>query len=1087
MAFSLGRNIVSNTPRRNCVRAVIALSTLSAVVMGLASATAQASPARSSYQNANDYCLGQCNDIMPPGENGNANIIDVLGNKLFKTAPPHTNDQLGKYDQLLYSYSNLTNTQISAFFNDSSFGVAHDQVESAIKPRADVTIVRDKATGIPHITGTTRSGTEFGAGFAAGSDRLWLMDVLRHVGRGQLSGFAGGAEGNRTLEQSQLAQSAYTEADLQRQVDAVRTKGPRGEQAYQDVVSYVTGINTYIAQAKGLLTQPGEYALTGNAELLTGNGIRDFTPADVVAVASMVGGIFGSGGGMELQSALVRQAAEAQYGTQQGDAMWAALRAQNDPEATTTIHDGTSFPYGQAPTDTSGVAVPDAGTLQKQPIVQNATGSATPTQTAATQPTATRPTATQPTATQPANGVLPPTLLSNPKPGMSDALVVSGAHTDDGHPVAVFGPQTGYYAPQLLMLQELQGPGISSRGAAFAGISFYTLLGRGQDYSWSATSAGQDIIDTYAVTLCSPAGGPVPADSTFYDYHGTCLPMERLATQDSWRPTLADSTPAGSYELVTYRTKYGLVTHRATVGGVPVAYTALRSTYMHDADSIIGFQELNDPGFVQSAADFKKAASDINYTFNWFYVDSKDTAYYNSGLNPVRSRTMDPNLPAWAKPQYEWRGFDPDTYTSDATDFGAHPNSVNQDYYVSWNNKPAPDYSAADGNFSWGALHRADLLNARVKAMVATTKVSRTSLTQAMEAAASADLRGEGVLPDLLAVIGKGPVADPAQAVAVRQLTEWVNSGAYLHPTSPTSKQYLNSDALRLIDAWWPLLAKAEFGSMSPELFTALTKTLPLDQAPSGVKHNGSAFQKGWWGYISKDIRAVLGQPVAAPLPTKFCGGGDVTACRQVLLDSLGQAAAVPASTLYPADKNCVAGDQWCADSVVQSPFGGVADANISWQNRPTFQQVVQYPAHRGDAITNLAAGKAATASSTQAPLLGFLGPNLPPALATDGDQNTRWASGAWADSESITVDLGSSQTVGRAVLRWEAAYGKAYQIRVSDDGTSWRTVWATTAGQPGTASAAFPPTSARYVRMQGVQRGSWFGYSLYEFEVYAR
>lgn len=64
------------------------------------------------------------------------------------------------------------------------------------------------------ITGTTRSGTEFGAGFAAGSDRLWLMDVLRHVGRGQLSGFAGGAEGNRTLEQSQWAQSAYTEADL---------------------------------------------------------------------------------------------------------------------------------------------------------------------------------------------------------------------------------------------------------------------------------------------------------------------------------------------------------------------------------------------------------------------------------------------------------------------------------------------------------------------------------------------------------------------------------------------------------------------------------------------------------------------------------------------------------------------------------------------------------------------------------------------------------------------------------------------------------------------------------------------------------
>ena len=120
--------------------------------------------------------------------------------------------------------------------------------------------------------------------------------------------------------------------------------------------------------------------------------------------------------------------------------------------------------------------------------------------------------------------------------------------------------------------------------------------------------------------------------------------MERLATQDAWHPTLADSTPAGSYNLVSYRTKYGLVTSRATVRGTPVAYAALRSTYMHDADSIIGFQELNDPTFVHNAASFQRATADINYTFNWFYADSRDTAYYNSGLNPVRSTTMDPNL-----------------------------------------------------------------------------------------------------------------------------------------------------------------------------------------------------------------------------------------------------------------------------------------------------------------------------------------------------------------------------------------------------------------------------------------------------------
>ncbi|MEO9222770.1 MAG: penicillin acylase family protein [Mycobacteriaceae bacterium] len=1062
--------MTSSSHRR--LRAATTVLAVTAVALGLATATpAQAEPAPSSFQAVNDYCLGQCNDVMPPGENGNANIVDIIGNRLLKTQPPHTSDQLGKYDQLLYGYSNLTNSQISSFFNDSSFGVPPDQVESVIKPRADVTIVRDKAAGIPHITGTTRSGTEFGAGFAAGQDRLWLMDVLRHVGRAQLSSFAGGAEANRTQEQSQWAQAPYTEADLQRQVEAIKKKGSRGEQAYEDVINYLKGINAYIAQAKGLLTQPGEYALTGNADLFTGEGIRDFTPTDVVAIASMVGAIFGSGGGMELQSALVKQAAIAQYGAEEGAALWASLREQNDPEATTTIHNGKSFPYGQTPAHPAGVAMPDADTLRTQPVVENPSGSAG-----------------QPGA---ATGAVPAATFDKPKPGMSNALIVSGKHTDDGHPVAVFGPQTGYYAPQLLMLQELQGPGISSRGAAFAGISFYTLLGRGQDYSWSATSAGQDIVDTYAVTLCNPQGGAIDPNATFYEYHGKCTPMERLATSNSWHPTLADQTPAGSYDLVTYRTKYGLVTARATVDKTPVAYTKLRSTYMHEADSIIGFQEFNDPDFMKSATDFQHAASDIGYTFNWFYVDSRDTAYYNSGTNPVRKSTMDPNLPALASTDTEWQGFNADAYTSDVTGFTAHPNSQNQDYYVSWNNKQAKDYSAADGNFAYGSIHRAKLLDERVKAMVdSPVKVTRASLTQAMEQAASADLRGEYVLPELLKVIGSAPVTDLTQATAVRQLTDWVNTGAYLQPTSPTSKQYLNADAIRLLDAWWPLLAQAEFGGtsgMNPTLLTALANTLPVDESPTGVKHRGSAFQHGWWSYVDKDIRAVLGQSVQDPLPQKFCGSGDPAACRTALLTSLGAAAKVPATTVYPADKYCAAGDQWCSDSVVQSPFGGVKDDNITWQNRPTFQQVVQYPAHRSDTIANLALGKPATASSSQVPLFGFLGPDLPAALATDGDPNTRWASGAWADNESITVDLGSSQTVARAVLRWEVAYGKGYQIQVSDNGTNYRSVYATNTGQPGVNSVSFAPTTARYVRMQGEQRGTWFGYSLYEFEVYSR
>ena len=86
--------------------------------------------------------------------------------------------------------------------------------------RDDVTIVRDKKLGIPHVTGTTRAGLMYGAGYAGAQDRLFVMDLMRHVARGKVTPFAGGAEGNRELEQSVWRNSPYTEALLRLVVTA---------------------------------------------------------------------------------------------------------------------------------------------------------------------------------------------------------------------------------------------------------------------------------------------------------------------------------------------------------------------------------------------------------------------------------------------------------------------------------------------------------------------------------------------------------------------------------------------------------------------------------------------------------------------------------------------------------------------------------------------------------------------------------------------------------------------------------------------------------------------------------------------------
>ncbi|MEU1417619.1 penicillin acylase family protein [Streptomyces sp. NPDC005731] len=923
------RNVLDRlrTPRR--FPKFLKTAAICILVGGLFSPISQAAAADSAAAAVADHCGGQCSDILPPGENGNATLAQILLNQAFGIQPSHAEDQLGPYAGLATGRSTLTDAKINSFFNDASFGVPSDQVASSEKPagRGDVTIVRDKKTGVPHITGTTRYGTEFGAGYAAAEDRLWLMDVFRHVGRGQLTSFAGGAAANQGLEQEFWRNAPYTEADLQAQIDhAVASAGDRGRQALADVGAYLDGINAYIDASDSGRYFPGEYVLTGHKDSITNAGTIDhFKVTDMVALASVVGSLFGSGGGGEVSNAISLLAAQSKYGVEQGTEVWESFRERNDPEAVLTVHNGESFPYASKPDDPQGEALPDAGSVAEEPLVHDRTGSAATSGAARASKTAAA------------------TALTSAKRGMSNALVVSGKYTASGHPVAVFGPQTGYFAPQLLMLQEIQGPGISARGASFAGLSMYVELGRGQDYSWSATTSGQDIIDTYAVELCQ--------DDYHYLYHGTCTAMDKVEQKNAWSPTVADGTAAGSYTMRVWRTKYGPVQYRATVGGKKVAYAALRSSYLHEADSIIGFQMLNDPDYVKGPEDFQSAAQHINFTFNWFYADSRHTAYYNSGDNPVRAAGVDAEFPVWAQPAYEWRNWDPATNTAAYTPPAQHPESIDQDYYISWNNKQAKDYTTAP--WGDGSVHRGNLLEDRVKKLVAAGGVTRSSLVKAMADAALADLRAEDVLPDLLKVVNSSTVTDPTTAAAVGKLSAWVSAGARRTETSAGSKKYADADAIRILDAWWPLLVKAEFEpGLGSDLYTAFTANLPVDESPSAAhgptgSHAGSSFQYGWWSYVDKDIRAVLGEPVRGPLAQKYCGGGDLGACRDVLTGTLKQAAGTTASQVYPGDDQCSAGDQWCADSIVQRALGGIKHGSISWQNRPTYQQVVEFTSHR--------------------------------------------------------------------------------------------------------------------------------------------
>ena len=127
--------------------------------------------------------------------------------------------------------------------------------------------------------------------------------------------------------------------------------------------------------------------------------------------------------------------------------------------------------------------------------------------------------------------------------------------------------------------------------------------------------------------------------------------------------------------------------------------------------------------------------------------------------------------------------------------------------------------------------------------------------------------------------------------------------------------------------------------------------------------------------------------------------------------------------------------------------------------------------------VTDVALGKPATASSVE--------PGSPhvPGRAVDGNSTTRWGS-AYSDPQWIRVDLGRSYAINRVRLNWETAYGRAYQVQVSNDGNTWTNLFATTTGDGGVDDLTVNG-SGRYVRVNGTQRGTQWGYSLWDLNVY--
>jgi acyl-homoserine lactone acylase PvdQ len=715
-----------------------------------------------------------------------------------------------------------------------------------------------------------------------------------------------------------------------------------GAQVVADGTAYVDGVNAYIQQALVNPTLlPVEYAALQIVP-------EPWNARDIVATATLVQAIFAVGGGGEVDSALLYQSLTSRYGAANGSAIWHDLRSQNDPEAQTSL--STPFNYEQVPAtvDPNSRAMPLA-----PPATTMCNGGPLPAPNPGLGQIIVGPVTIDLSSLQPGG-----------KPHSSNELIVTAAHSATGHPIAVFGPQTGYFAPEILHEIDLHGPGLQARGVSFPGTEVFVELGRGVDYAWSATSAGADIIDQRIEKLCNTDGSAPTQQSTAYVYNGVCTPMYERTDRQVAKPGPGGPNPPAVVTIQLERTVHGPVIGRttatdpATGRAIPVAVSQQRSTFFDELGAAPAFLEWNDPDVIHGPTDFQRAAGDETGTFNWTYVDANHVAYYMSGKLPVRHPSVDPNFPTWGTGQWEWRGFVP----GDLSAADVHPRVVDPSsgFFTNWNNKPAPGFSAADSQFAYGPVFRVQSLSDRVKAIISARRATPADIVNAMEDGGSVDLDGSQLVAQVAAVLN-GVALTPAQQQALSTLQQWLADptwgsgvpGAHRRDRSG-SGAYEQGNAVAIMDALYPRLTHAVFDPwLDAGQYAQLAGINPINNPPGPV---GSAYDGGWEGYLQRALRQAVTPTIANGYSQSYCGNGSLSACQAAVQAALQGAIGALTAAYGTADQtawtcsraNTAAGRCNPAhDDIHFSAVGVGTVPDIPWVNRPTFQQVVSYPQRR--------------------------------------------------------------------------------------------------------------------------------------------
>ena len=629
-------------------------------------------------------------------------------------------------------------------------------------------------------------------------------------------------------------------------------------------------------EGKAVLRDIDTYISGINAYLSTTHSPNaPWTRNDVYAVNALKGQFLGQGGGREALNSQYLNGLQQHLGTGRGMAAFNDLRQFKNPRSVTSV--GGTFPYGHIPKKHPGSVVLDHNSFTPTP--------------AAPASIARR--------------------FGPQRVQASNELMVTGPRSTTGHPILVGGPQIQHFFPGLVLEIDMHAPHLNWRGATSAPFPGYLLIGRTPRFSTTLTSASGDIIDQYAETLC---GGSTQK----YMYKGRCRPMGHFDAG-----TL-DGDPVNFLTTV-----HGPVVGYARVRGRTVAISSKRSSRGKDVLDQLYYRRLSN-GYVHDPKSFFKAISLSPQTFNGFYIDSKHIAEYTSGRLPIRPPAVDPGLPTKGTGRYEWRGFIKPQ---------AHPQGVDpkQGFLTNWNNGTARGFGAADDDWARnGSVGRIQLLNFNLKRLEKKGKWSPASVTSAMNAAATQDVRAIVMVPLLAKLLRGSTPPSPRAKQMLDLMQQWRQHGG--------SRLDLNGDGLidypgaAIMDAAYPNIVSNELAArLGQSLLPELGKLMKRWEAPP------SGQREGWYMYFDRDIRGLLAKK-RSKVPDRFnltyCGKGHLKACRQEIwtaIQAAGNQLTGQQGTADPA--------AWRASAVAdQFSYTPLPLVTSPYSNRPTgIQQVISF------------------------------------------------------------------------------------------------------------------------------------------------